>query len=339
VVEPVLFRVITLTLETQLTRLAARITQHTRPDRKDDVPAWIHEINVAIPSFSSYDTLVDLLATVLIHTHRLREFRFHHHPLRTSQICCINRIAGSQLRTFHVHLSTISEACIPLIGQLDSLHDLRMWFDASRPPLLAQTSPLSLPQLRRISIHWTAPFTSQAARFLFSSTFKQVEVSEMVVTTLTQEFTPNLVTYLTDRDRPLEHLYINIPLALVPSVTEGLLRCTKRLSFPAYTPQDTFLNAWSSYSPLRSLTVCTPTPLNPGDLRPLLDKLTASSDERFKKSEFSLIIVIFNGKFSWDSGPQDATMGNFVGALVYYARLLRRKGVRLLDSGEHTLFD
>jgi hypothetical protein len=337
--EPVLFRIVILRTDQRLLQLATRVTQPARSQKKYAAQDWIHELTIDIASVNPWDVHLDKMLTVIIHAHCLRAFQYHRWMIRTSLLCCLVRITGSRLRSLSVVISSTSEECIPLIGKMDSLEYLAITFDAKSPPSLVQAVPISLPHVQHFSFHWVSTVSSYAARFLFSCQFEQAVSASVVVTALTQEFVPEFLSFIVDRDKPFERLSLNMPATLILFINDGLLRCTDWLEFVSYVPPNTFLNGWSRSSVLRSLSVCTPSPPNPANLQPLLESLASADDHRFEESNFSLIITIQNGRFSWDLGRQDASYGNFIGALVYHARVLRKRGIQMVDEKGYTLFD
>jgi hypothetical protein len=330
-----LFDDVRICTDRQLSLLATRILQQSHP-RSRGVEDWIHDIEVMIPSVGNREMHFDQLLTVLIHAHRLCAFRYHH-PIKASHLSCLAHTTGSQLKTLLVEIDVDGEACIPLIGRMDTLEDLTLSFSASRPPPLIRIAPISLPRVRRLSLRWASTFTSHAARFLFSGVFRNMQVAQIAMTHLTPEFAPNFTMFVLDREHPLDDLSLEMPPAVISTVSDALLRCATSLRFFKYVPPANVMDGWSRYSPLRFLAIGTPLPAN--SLWPLLEKLRSPGDSRFVDSGFKLIITLDSAKFTWDSGTQSDNLAYFIGRLVFYSRTLKKRGIYVIDENGQTMFD
>jgi hypothetical protein len=330
-----LFSDIKIKTDNQLLLLTNRVLKGTRSGHR--VEDWINEIDVNIGSVRSTEVNLDLIMTILTHTHRLYSFR-HHQPVKTSQIACLSRVVGRQLRRLLVMIDSSSESCLPLLNRLENVEELALHFHQSYPPVLNQTPGLVLPGVTDFSLVWRATFTLDAARFLFSCDFDKASRAQIVFPTIGNEHIPTLSSFLSDRSQVLEALSIDIPAQAIPLISDVLLRAAKRLSFPTLVPPNNLMDAWSRNSSIRELTVCTGLPGN--TLWPLLTSLGTSDERRFDGTEFSLIIKVQGiDVFSWDcGGAQQDNKATFIGNLVYHARQLKKSHIAILDeNGEPVL--
>jgi hypothetical protein len=80
---------------------------------------------------------------------------------------------------------------------------------------------------------------------------------------------------------------------------------------------------------LKSLSVCTSLQLQLNDLIQFLGSLGSIEENNSRK--FSLFVTLDNREFSWDAGPQNAGMANFIGVLVHHVRVPKKKGIEIFD--------
>jgi hypothetical protein len=275
--------------------------------------------------------------TILTYTHRLSSFRLHHRGIKTSQVACLSRVTGAQLRHLLVVIDVDSESCLPLINHLVNIEQLTLYFHPRYPPALNHPIGLILPRATSFSFFCMGTFTPNFARFLRACEIERASRIHLEVPSMGDEHIHILSNFFGDRADVLEELSINMPLSIIGLMADAMLGSTRRLVFTTLVPPVNLMNAWSRRHPVRELIVRTST--SGSTLWPLLNSLGTSDQRRFEGAEFTLFInVEQNDRFSWDIGPQSSSLASFIGTLVYHARLLRKKHVLILDEDGQTLF-
>jgi hypothetical protein len=275
--------------------------------------------------------------TILTYTHRLSSFRLHHRGIKISQIACLSRVTGAQLRDLLIVIDVNSESCLPLINHLVNIEHLTLYFHMDYPPVLNHPVGLILPRVTSFSFICMGNFTLNFARFLRACEIKRASRIHLEVPDTDDEHVHTLSNFFGDRTDVLEELSINMPLGIIGLMVDAILGSTRRLVFTTLVPPVNLMNAWSRRHPVRELIVRTST--SGSTLWPLLDSLGTSDQRRFEGAELTLFInVEQNNRFSWDIGHQSSSLASFIGKLVYHARLLKKKHVLILDEDGQTLF-
>lgn len=143
--------------------------RHTHPNRWT-VGSWIRELEIDIstdPSIeSTWELHLDSLITILSHADNLEAFRYHH-GIMSSHLSCIRRISGANLNTLFANIYPHNQACIPLIGELESLRYLTIICSHQ----LMEIAPLHLPNLETLTVLWHGLLTTDIADFIFTSSY------------------------------------------------------------------------------------------------------------------------------------------------------------------------
>jgi hypothetical protein len=312
--------------------LATRLLQQPRIDNSV-AENWIHGIEVDIADIRDWYRHLNDLLVILMRTRYLRAFRYRH-GISTSHLSCLALTPGPRLVILDMIISPGDEECISLVGNMDSLEDLTMHF--SEPSVdMTHVAPLSLPQVRHLTIQWPHEFKADFATFIFSSSFTSLRSAYLVLNQLTREFTPKFATFLTNREKCLDELSLDVPQEIVTEAKISLLKCAKNLIFLTSVPPITLMDEWSRSSPLRHLTVRAT--LSSDSLWDLLENLQAASNRDFKDSGFSVVITLHDHRFSWESGKESEKLASFIGKLVYFARKLYNRGIHILDEDGQTI--